>query len=58
MVAGPVYQSKFDVEIEDQAETGTERQAEMAARIELLGMVPDDLKSAMLPDTLRWLWKK
>ena len=53
VVAGPVYQSECDVEIEDQAETGTERRAEMQARIELLGLVPDDLKAALLPDTLR-----
>lgn len=53
VVAGPIYQNRFDVELTDQAESATERQAEMQTRIELLGMVPDGLKAAMLPDTLR-----
>lgn len=53
LLAGPLYENRFDVELEDQAETGTEREQEMQQRMDLLALVPDGLKGAMLPDTLR-----
>ena len=53
MMAGPIYQNRYMVDIEDQAETGTQRQAEMQQRTELLGMVSEPMRDMMLPDTLR-----
>lgn len=44
---------RFDIKIEDQAETTTERQQTMAQAIELVGMLPDDVKARIVPDIIR-----
>jgi hypothetical protein len=44
---------RFDLKIEDQAETTTERQQTMSQAIELIGMLPDDVKARIVPDIIR-----
>lgn len=44
---------RFDLKIEDQAETTTERQQTMQQAIELLGMLPDEVKATIVPDIIR-----
>lgn len=51
--ADNVVQDRYDVVLEDVAETTTERQAALAQRIELIGMVPDPIKPFLIPGALR-----
>jgi hypothetical protein len=44
---------RFDLKIEDQAETTTERQQTMQQAIELMGMLPDEVKATIIPDIIR-----
>ena len=44
---------RYDLRLEDQAETTTERQAVMQQAIELIGLLPDQAKAAVVPDVLR-----
>jgi hypothetical protein len=44
---------RFDLRLEDQAETTTEREAVMQQAIDLTGMLPDPAKAAIVPDILR-----
>jgi len=44
---------RFDLKIEDQAETTTERQQTMQQAIELMGMLPDEVKASIVPDVIR-----
>ena len=44
---------RFDLKIEDQAETTTERQQTMQQAIELVGMLPDEVKARIVPDIIR-----
>lgn len=44
---------RFDLKIEDQAETTSERQQTMQQAIELVGMLPDDVKARIVPDIIR-----
>lgn len=44
---------RFDLKIEDQAETTSERQQTMSQAIELVGMLPDDVKARIVPDIIR-----
>lgn len=44
---------RYDLKLEDQAETTTERQATMQQAIELVGMLPDPAKMAIAPDVIR-----
>lgn len=44
---------RYDLKLEDQAETTTERQATMQQAIELIGMLPDPAKAAIAPDVIR-----
>lgn len=53
VMAGPITQLRFNIKIEDQVQSTTERQAALQQRIELIGMLPDPLKPVMLPSTIR-----
>lgn len=44
---------RYDLKIEDQAETTTERQQTMQQAIELIGMLPDEVKARIVPDIIR-----
>lgn len=44
---------RYDIKIEDQAETTTERQQTMQQAIELIGMLPDEVKARIVPDIIR-----
>lgn len=44
---------RYDLKLEDQAETTTERQAAMDQAIELVGFLPDQAKMAVVPDIIR-----
>lgn len=44
---------RYDLKLEDQAETTTERQASMDQAIELVGFLPDQAKMAVVPDIIR-----
>lgn len=44
---------RYDLKLEDQAETSTERQAVMDQAIELVGFLPDPAKMAVVPDIIR-----
>lgn len=52
-LAGPIEQMRFDIIIEDQAETFTERQSAMQQAIELVGLMPDQIKALMVPEVVR-----
>ncbi|MEK9723072.1 MAG: hypothetical protein VW405_06250 [Rhodospirillaceae bacterium] len=44
---------RYDLRLEDQAETTTEREAVMSQAIELVGYLPDPAKMAVVPDVIR-----
>lgn len=44
---------RYDLKLEDQAETSTERQVAMQQATDLIGMLPDPAKVAIIPDILR-----
>ncbi|MEB3196811.1 MAG: hypothetical protein VKP62_06365 [Candidatus Sericytochromatia bacterium] len=44
---------RYDLKIDDQAETSTERQVAMQQATDLIGMLPDPAKVAIVPDILR-----
>lgn len=53
LYANPIEQMEFDVIIEDQAETSSERSAALDQGIQLVGMLPDPAKAAIAPHLIR-----
>lgn len=51
--ADPIGQAKYDVAIEDQAETATERRAMMELAVQLVGMAEGPQRAKLLPGIVR-----
>lgn len=51
--AEPITELEFDLIIEDQAESASERKDSMEQALELLGYAPDVLKAQLIPDIIR-----
>lgn len=52
-MSSPIMQMKFDVQITDVGESATERQAQFQQMSDVLGLLPDQMKTQFLPDLVR-----